>query len=243
MLYLFCGGLLTIDVTTRGGTPMAVFQVDAEEAHRLTIRPNCALSWRWTKYLILIFAGCFALVGWYFTSLGAWLVLPFAGLELLVLAGGFYLSALAGHRREVIEIRENDLRVFHGGRRLREVARLTRHFSRVVLLRDPRGWHPSRLFLRCHGRSVELRTRLVEAEREELADLLRRRLGAQALVCMQAIPAALPAAGRAPVHHTRTTHDDRGLCKSEVRVMTGFPLPREAGDEVSRCATGAFSDK
>ena len=54
-------------------------------AYRFVVSPNCALSWRTTKYLIWFFAACFAVVGAYFASLGAWLVLPFAGLELAVL--------------------------------------------------------------------------------------------------------------------------------------------------------------
>ena len=83
---------------------MAVFQEQDSGGCRFTIRPNCALSWRATKYLVLAFACCFGAIGVYFASLGAWLVLPFAGLELVVLAGGFYFSSLAGHAREVIEI-------------------------------------------------------------------------------------------------------------------------------------------
>ena len=135
---------------------MALFQEEDTGGYRFTVRPNCALSWRWTKLLILGFAGCLAAVGWYFASLGAWLVLPFAGLELVVLVAGFYLSALAGSTREVIEIQDSHLRVLRGGNRLRTVATLSRYWTRVALVRDPRGWHPSRLVLRCHGRSVEI---------------------------------------------------------------------------------------
>jgi hypothetical protein len=62
------------------------------------------------------------------------------------------------------------------------VAALARYWTRVDLVRDPRSWHPSRLFLRCHGRSVEVRTRLVEAEREQLAAILQALIGPPALL-------------------------------------------------------------
>jgi uncharacterized membrane protein len=104
-------------------------------------------------------------------------VLPFTGLELLVLGAGFYLSSLAGHSREVIEIDGDDLRVLRGGSRLQEVARLPRYWTQATLSRDPRGWYPSRLVLRCHGRRVEVATRLIEAEREDLAAELQGWLG------------------------------------------------------------------
>ena len=156
---------------------MALFQEEDAGGYRFTVHPNCALDWRWTKRVIFFFASCLGAVAWYFAAQGAWLVLPFAGLELAVLGAGFYLSALAGNRREVIEIRGNDLRVLRGGNCLQEIAAMSRHWTSVSLVRDPRGWHPSRLVLRCQGRSVEIVTRLVESEREELAAVLDRVLG------------------------------------------------------------------
>jgi uncharacterized membrane protein len=131
------------------------------------------MSWRQTKFLIWSFLALLAAVALYFASLGAWLVLPFAGLELAVLAGGFYLSALAGHAREVIEIDGPVLRVLRGCSRLEEVIGLPANWTQVVLLRDPNGWYPSRLLLQCHGRAVEVGQELVETERDELASILR----------------------------------------------------------------------
>lgn len=156
---------------------MAVFEEQDGGAYRFVVSPNCALSWRKTKYLIWFFAACFAAVGSYFASLGAWLVLPFAGLELAVVAAGFYLSALAGHTREVIQIEGPLVRVLRGRRRLEEVARLPVNWTRVSLQRDPTGWYPSRLLLRFHGRRLEIAAMVVEAEREELALALESWLG------------------------------------------------------------------
>jgi uncharacterized membrane protein len=156
---------------------MAVFQARESEGCTFTIRRNCALSWRATKYLVLFFACCFGAVGAYFASIGAWLVLPFAGLEFVVLAAGFYFSALAGHSREVIEIRGPVVRVLRGRRRLEEIESFPANWTRVQLWRDPRGWYPSRLVLRCHGRGLEVAAKVVEAEREELASALRDWVG------------------------------------------------------------------
>jgi uncharacterized membrane protein len=157
---------------------MAVFEEQGPDGCRFVIRPNCALSWRTTKYLIWFFAACLTAVGGSFLAIGAWLVLPFAGLELAVLVAGFYLSALAGHRCEIIEIVGPVLRVMRGGRRITEVARLPSNWTQVVLRRDPRGWYPSSLLLRCHGRRLQIAAMVVEDEREELAAALEQRLGA-----------------------------------------------------------------
>jgi len=156
---------------------MAVFQEQDRAAYRFVVSPNCALTWRETKCLIWLFAACLGAIGTWFAALGAWLVLPFAGLELLALSIGLYLGALAGHTREVIEIDGPVLRIKRVGRRTREVGRFPADWTRVVLDRDPGTWHPSRLLLQCQGRGVEVGARLLEAERQALASSLRDALG------------------------------------------------------------------
>jgi len=202
---------------------MAVFQEQDRTAYRFVVRPNCALSWRTTKYLIWFFAACFAAVGAGFASLGAWLVLPFAGLELIVLVMGFYLSALAGHTREVIEIEGPLLRVLRGRRRLEEVARFPANWTRVRLHRDPRGWYPSRLVLRCHGHWLEIAGKIVEEEREELALALESWLGfalsgkrGAMTVSVRALPKK-PARELAAAHGARACFDDGSRRGAESR--------------------------
>lgn len=152
---------------------MAVFREQCSSGCRFVVRPNCALSWRATKRLLGLFAAFLGAIGIWFTALGAWLVLPFAGLELAALAAGLYFAALAGHTWEAIEINGPVLHIKHGGRQVREVGRFPANWTRVVLDRDPSGWYPSRLLLQCQGKGVEIGARLVEAERRALASSLR----------------------------------------------------------------------
>jgi hypothetical protein len=86
------------------------------EVQSYTLRPNQSLDWRMTKRVFFGFAACMTLFGAYWIAQGAWLVLPFFGLELAVLGLGLYLSAVAGSRREVIELAGSELRVLRGGR-------------------------------------------------------------------------------------------------------------------------------
>ncbi|MGE5154530.1 MAG: DUF2244 domain-containing protein [Bdellovibrio bacteriovorus] len=156
---------------------MAVLTEQQGEARRYTLCPNRSLDWRSTKRVFLGFVACMGLFSAYWVAQGAWLVLPFFGLELLVLGLGLYLSALAGSRREVVEIDGAELRVLRGGRRLERVEHLPRYWSRVVLSTDPAGWCPSRLCLVAHGRRVQVGAALVEPERLALAAELTRQLG------------------------------------------------------------------
>lgn len=151
-------------------------QLDSGE-RTFTVQPNCALGWAWMKYLFIFLAACIAVVAAWFASKGAWLVLPFAGLEVVVLGSGIYLNGRWAATREIIALNAADLRVYRGGHKLKEVTRLPRHWSRVTLLSDPSGWYPSRLLLECHGRWVEVGASLVEAERLQLTEDLRAEVG------------------------------------------------------------------
>jgi len=210
---------------------MPVFQQGSDNC-RFIVCPNCALSWRTTKLVLLFFAGCFAALSAYFATVGAWLVLPFAGLELAVLVAGFYLSALASHVREVIEVEGPVLRIWRGRRRLDEVASLPVNWSRVELRRDPRGWYPSRLRLCCHGKGFEVGSQLVEAEREELAAALNDNVGF-GRPCV-AVPVA------ADVARARTRQAAGSVAGSDPRSGTslGSDEARAAG-----CARGAYTNE
>jgi uncharacterized membrane protein len=129
----------------------------------------------------------------YWVTRGAWVVLPFFGLELAVLALGLYLSARSGAHQEVIEIDGPSLRVSWGrtgwGRTAPEgQIALPRHWSRPVLSIDPSGWYPSRLAVVACGRRVSLAAGLTEDERRAVAAELAQQLG----------PAPRPARGAAP---------------------------------------------
>lgn len=211
---------------------MPVFRDQHCDGVRFTVRPNCALSWRATKWLFAFFTLCLGAVTAYFAALGAWLVLPFAGLELLVLGIGLYLSSLAGHRREVVQVDGLVLRVLRGGRRLQEVAVFPRQWTRIQLTRDPRGWYPSRLLLIGGGCRIEIAACLVEADREALAAELGLHVGSEegasgssdrppGLSLAEPPAAGIPWPGTdVPAHATLT-----------------FPF---GGRNKTRCAEGAF---
>lgn len=143
---------------------------------RFILRPNCSLSWRGMQVFLAFMALILGAIGAWFTLLGFWLVLPFAGLELLLLACAFYLVARRGQVREVISIDQDSVHVEKGRRYPEKQCTLARGWARVVLERCPKQWYPSRLLIRSHGRAVEVGTFLNEEERRRLAEELAQNL-------------------------------------------------------------------
>ena len=144
--------------------------------YRFVIRPNCSLSWKGAQ---LFFAGMCAVsfgIAIGFTMMGAWLVLPFAGLEMGVLGVCLYLGACRSAASEVVSIRDDivEIQIRKRGRAPLRVCHFQRTWARVNMWRPVNGWLPSRLTIRSHGREMEIGADLNEDERESLARELRR---------------------------------------------------------------------
>ena len=104
-------------------------------------------------------------------------MLPFAGLEIGLLAWAVRASLRRGTEREVIMVSDADVVV---ERKAPSGSRLTvfpRHWARVTL-RDPQsGRHLSRLTIESHGRACEVGRFLTDDERRRLAAHLARLVG------------------------------------------------------------------
>lgn len=110
--------------------------------------------------------------------LGAWPVLPFAGLEVAVVAAGLYWVSLTGQNCDVVRI-GGDAVVIEKGRRKPVVCeKFDRSWVRVLREARPAQGQPNRevqtVLLGSHGNYIELGAFLNEEERDELEKVLRR---------------------------------------------------------------------
>ena len=144
------------------------------------IRPNCSLTWRGNLWLLAGFCVVSFGIAGFFAFLGLWLVLPFAGLEMVALALALYLCAWRAQLTEVVWLDGDRLRIEIGRRGPEKQHEFDRHWVRVLLLPASAGFRRSRLMLRSHGRQLEIGACLPEEERRDLAAALRQALTAPA---------------------------------------------------------------
>jgi uncharacterized membrane protein len=142
----------------------------------LIVQPNRNLSWNQSKWLFLFLALCISLVGLYFLSLGAWLIIPFTGLEILIVGIAFYCQSLCAHSHEIIRIDATHVRVNNNRNHLSGKC-FQKAWLQIIQNRDPKGWYPSRLIIGSHGEYIEIGKNLMEEEREMLANNLRNAIG------------------------------------------------------------------
>lgn len=158
---------------------MVVRTIRRDEGCRFVIRPNRSLTWPQTKLVCATLASLCLLVAIAFTVMGYWLVLPFAGAEVLVVAAGFYLCALSGRETEVIRIKDDRIAIEKGREATRIVWELDRSWARIAILPPRIHWYPSRLVIRSHGKQLQLGAFLTDGERERLARELERAISSE----------------------------------------------------------------
>ena len=144
---------------------------------RIQIVPNCSLSTRGA--LVCFGSACFATFGIaaIMTFRGFWPVLPFAGLEMGVLAWALIKSLERRHHSETITVSDEDVKIEQRDRAHYVEVVFPRHWARVKLRRPHSRLHPSCLTIESHGRRCEVGSFLTEQERRGLAQRLTRLIG------------------------------------------------------------------
>lgn len=106
---------------------------------------------------------------------GAWLVFPFAGLDLLVVYLAFrYVERGAGDY-ECMSLRDDQLVVECRQRGTTRRYEFNRYWAQVDY-RSPRGMESGRLVLRSHGADVEFGIHLTDEQRADVARRLKEHL-------------------------------------------------------------------
>lgn len=143
----------------------------------LILQPNGSLSKDQARaFLWLTAGGCFT-VALVFALQGLWPVLPFAGLEVGVLAWALRASMRHSRHRDVIRICHDTVRVERRDRHGLHHDQFARHWARVCVRAAASPRYPSRLLIESQGRHCELGRFLTEEERRDVARRLQRLVG------------------------------------------------------------------
>jgi uncharacterized membrane protein len=143
----------------------------------IEIRPNCSLTVRGAR---MFFASACVVpfgMGGLLALKGFWPVLPFAGLEMVLLAWALKVSMERRFHFQSIIVGDSEVSVESRERGRNERVVFQRHWAQVKLRRPAASLHPSRLTIESHGRQCELGSFLTEEERRGLAVRLQRVIG------------------------------------------------------------------
>jgi uncharacterized membrane protein len=135
----------------------------------LTLKRNCSISPSGLACVFAALAVAVLAIGVGFAIAGAWLILPFAGLEVLLLGGAFVLQARHATDYERIALERGQLRVeVAEGRRLERYELDARHVRVEV--------EGARVLVRGPQKALELGRHLDDESRIALGAELKKRL-------------------------------------------------------------------
>jgi uncharacterized membrane protein len=141
------------------------------------VRPNCSLSREGMIVFFIAVAFLTLLVAVRFILLGAWLVLPFSLLEVVVLGSSLYLFERRSRYSETIQIGPDSTEfIARCGVNILRECRFQSYWVQVLLQLDQDDWYPSKLLLQSHGRSIEIGACLTDDDRKTLAENLKTTL-------------------------------------------------------------------
>ena len=123
------------------------------EDSQIIARPNNSLSPVNSLKLLIGLTILALLIALAFVRIGAWLVLPFAGLELVAFAYAFHYLSLRANDFEMITINDNTVIIEKHGYKKSSKDEFLRYWAQVNLRKQPNGL--SGLFIGSHGKEVE----------------------------------------------------------------------------------------
>ncbi len=154
---------------------MTAVDADSYASYSVTFKPNCSLtqSGKTRVVLLLTVIPCCIAIG--FSLLGAWMVLPFVGLEIFALAYAFYYVNRHANDFERISIEGDHLLVERCTGQHVSQYQLNPYWASVVRHEHPNG--ELRLGLLAHGKEIEVGRYLTRKQLESLAEQLQKRMG------------------------------------------------------------------
>lgn len=134
------------------------------------LRPNASLNLRQAKWIVGVIGLLMAIIGLSFAAIGAWLILPFSGGELILFTYALGSTIRQAAAYEIITITRDKIRI----EKKNPASACCHEFHRTWARID---WLPGsgkRLAVGSHGRWVEIGAFLVEEEKQTLAQTLQQ---------------------------------------------------------------------
>ena len=140
---------------------------------QVLVQANLSMSW----HANLVLAGCIAVVCFgiaiTLAFMGFWMVLPFAGLEVIFVTCCLYWTVRRLSRKEIITVKEEEIMLEWGYNQPDEQISLPRHWSRLVYKAPASIFDVGSLFLQSHGKRHLIGESLGREEKKELYELLQ----------------------------------------------------------------------
>jgi uncharacterized membrane protein len=140
---------------------------------QIVLTPNRSANWIQTKHLLFVLAFTSLGIATAWSFMGAWVILPFAGFEVGLLAFLMHRVCFATYQQQVIRIREHDVFIQLGVYKPARGWRLNRESISIVVIEPNHIDDPVGLVLKDKNYSVELGAFLNTEDKQSVLDELK----------------------------------------------------------------------
>ena len=149
---------------------------DNEQSAEITLRPNSSASWAQNRRIIMAVMAVNTLLSIGFIAIGAWLVLPFMGLELLMMYLVMSRLFQTLQIQQIVNLNSQTLSIDVGYRRCERSWQWPKTNSCVLVSVRPHPWDPLQISLSHCGEQVLIGGFLNKDDSLQLLSILRRYL-------------------------------------------------------------------
>lgn len=139
----------------------------------IVLRPNNSASWQFNMIIVGSLSLIAFVISTYFALQGLWLIFPFAGIEVGFLFICLYLRMRANINTEVITFDKDTLLVERGYYHAEQSWKYHRIWAKIYVKTPERRGYPKRIFIRSHGKELELGSFLNKKDKELLIKSLK----------------------------------------------------------------------
>ena len=143
-----------------------------DDCEEYIISGNHSISYTGSLIFIIIVSFISLAIALGFLFQGYWIILPFAGLEMIFLAVMLLYCCHNNSMYEKIQIYEDKVNISSKYRKNKGFFEVNKYWASIVLNKPKLKGHPHRLFVRYKGREMEVGVMLEDKERLELAAML-----------------------------------------------------------------------
>jgi len=155
---------------------LLMIQIESDEKDSLftiTLRPNKSFSWKSNLLFILAISLTCGAIGLGFYIVGASLILPFAGLEIILVGTCVYFVVQRTYKQEIITLTPERLKIEKGTRKPNQVWEYFRIWAFVIVEKPKHPWYPAHIHITSKGEKVPIGDFLTEEEKLSLVENLR----------------------------------------------------------------------
>ena len=145
-------------------------RLEANNTFRLTLKPNRSISWRGNLIFLLLISTPILIIAFGFLYVGAPIILPFAGLEILIVLFASYYVYQKTNKQEIITISPEKLIIEKGKFRPETSIEFIREWAYVFVERAKHPWYPVHIVISSKGQRVSVGEFLTDDDKKILIE-------------------------------------------------------------------------